>query len=406
VRFPFGRGARRREIDGLRQRVAELQDEITKLEESLAAEAPDVETTDAYRSVQVLRESMRREELTALQTELQGLEARLDTLTADRRPPAPVAAPQPAEIAPEAEALPEGTGESTADVAEETASVATPPPAAISDRGLPSERAIIEPALPPRAAAPAESEAPPEVAAGAGSSSEEPSEELAPTADVAEAEAAAAVGPDEATAAVPEPAAIGEAEALDAVPEAEATVPAGADEEPVEEELAPAALSTAPEPSAPLPAVDLSAEPATATVEEREAAVPAEAPADRRSSRWVLLLVAIAVIVVAAVAALESGLFSPGLGIMPGVAPTPLPTARPPTIALPTAIPTLAPTATPPTAVPLAGSSDDATVRDSPRPAEGISARIPFGEREVGARLARQRFAVAVPGLAGPEEQA
>ena len=47
MRFPFGRGARQREVDGLRQRIAELQGEITKLEETLIAESPDTETTDA-----------------------------------------------------------------------------------------------------------------------------------------------------------------------------------------------------------------------------------------------------------------------------------------------------------------------------------------------------------------------
>ena len=77
MRFPFGRGARQREIDGLHQRIAELQDEISKIEDSLATESPDVETTDAYRSVQLLRESMRREELATLRQELGGLEARL-----------------------------------------------------------------------------------------------------------------------------------------------------------------------------------------------------------------------------------------------------------------------------------------------------------------------------------------
>jgi len=392
VRFPFGRGARQREIDGLRQRIAELQDEITKIQDSLAAESPDIETTDAYRSVQLLRESMRREELATLREELRGLEARVETLTADRRTPVLSAEASEAAAAivpdaeastphPEAEPQPALATAPTAEVAgepgQEAERDATAVPSAVMGRGLPSERAIIEPALPPRSAVPAE--VAPEEAAEAKAEAvmdEEPA--LAAQETVAQAgEPAAEL--DEARAEVPEGVTADEAVTPVAVGEPAAEVAAPEAETPVEVEAS-AALEQPPEAETPAAAEPPAeggpaAEPEAVAVEERGAPEPGAAEAEaaeksateavpgRRSSRLVLLLLALAVIVIAVVLALESGLVGPVTGTAPNVVATALPTRVPSTVAPtagpPAVFPTLLPSPAPPTVPPLAAAPDE-----------------------------------------------
>lgn len=404
MRFPFGRGARQREIEGLRQRIAELQDEITKIQDSLAAESPDIETTDAYRSVQLLRESMRREELATLREELRGLEARVETLTADRRTQVSSAEESEATAAVVHEAATEPTVEVAGEAEQEAEREATAVPSVVGP-GLPSERAIIEPAL-PRSALPAEL-APEEAAPADAVIDEEPA--LAAWETVAQAgEPAAEV--DEAGADVPEgvtadeavtPVAVGEPAAEVAVPEpgtpmepeapvevgptSEAETPAAAEtpaegEPPAEPEAVAAEEREAPEPVAaeehetPEPVavpvgggtgIDVD-DAATVPAAEADAAEkPAtEAVPGRRSSRWVLLLLALAVIVIAVVFALESGLVGPVTGTVPNVIATALPTRLPPTVAPtvgpPTAFPTFPPSPAPPTVPPLAAAPGEA----------------------------------------------
>jgi hypothetical protein len=366
VRFPFGRGARQREIDGLRQRIAELQDEITKVEESLLAESPDVETTDAYRSVQLLRESMRREELTTLRQDLGGLEARLKTLTADRQPPAAAAE---LESATETETVAEPAGRGSPDSGTEGAiepgmrsdepplgPEASAPPLPVSGHGLPSERAIIEPSLPARA--PAESAPPSEEGVEAVSSATVDDQ---PPPVVEEAPVAAG--------------ATGDAELADTLPVTDLPATDLVEEEPTAVTVEPDGEPGATEPGTAEPGtvepVATAADGGTGigVVEDSVAEAPAEAePADEaeavaavpqgRSHAGVLLavLLLLAVVAIVAVAAFEGGLIGPVIGTSPTLAP-----ARPtlstvvPTLPPPTVRPTVPPTRPPePTAPPLA----------------------------------------------------
>ncbi len=395
MRFPFGRGARQREIDGLRQRIAELQDEITRLQENLAGETPDVETTDAYRSVQLLRESMRREELITLHQELSGLEARLATLTADLPAPrteeAVVASPPPEAVEAEPSAAgAEAVGEPEAPALGRLDEAPSAPPAI--DRGLPSERAIIEPQLPPPGVSPeplssepveAEAEAAPQPLQPVGVESAAAAE-AAETPEPAESEAAAELAASfeetgEEAAAATEAAAPAEPEGVEAPEEAEPTLAASEAPGPAAEEpsAAPVETPTAEQPTeAPEPAgagatgiyAGEAAEGEKAAETEAPAEVEAEPaaapPAKRRNVAGVLVTVLLLVgfIGVVAVAALESGILAQA-GIVPGLVPTAQPTLAPPTARPATAVPTATP---PPT---LATTLPPSPVEATPAPA-------------------------------------
>jgi hypothetical protein len=387
VRFPFGRGARQRELDGLRQRIVELQDEISKIEDSLAVESPDVETTDAYRSVQLLRESMRREELATLRQELRGLDARLETLTADRRKEAAAvdSAPLAEAVAqPETAAAPprEQPNEPTVEANQASESEPMSSPAAVTGRGLPSERAIIEPPLP--AHAPASEVAP--IEAEAGDARAAPEEEPLPAAQEAIAGPAEtpelpgeALTTEPVAAALDEPAAdqpLEPAVTDDGTPEepGDEEAQAAVSEEPMAVESAAATDTTAvEEPTAasqpigaaePISAVEPESAEAEPTEEEPAEGAVVEAPPRRRRGRWiaVTLLVILALAAVVAVGALESGLIGPT-----AIAPTAVPTVRPtlpptavPTISPPAVLPTLPATPPPPTVVPAGLPADEA----------------------------------------------
>jgi len=404
VRFPFGRGARQRELEGLRQRIAELQDEISKIQDSLDVEVPDVETTDAYRSVQLLRESMRREELATLHAELRGLEARVESLTAaDRRPSLAeeseasadaddITAPGRHELEPTAIPAAEPRADEGPAGPPEAQSEAAAPRSPITGQGLPSERAIIEPALSPRPAPPAEADA--EEPSEAEAEIETPAEAAVPVGQEPAAESAASLEPPsegepaapEAVAApgeAPEPAEAQELEPSEPVAVDEPTPAAPEEAEPAvgkEAETQESGAVAEPEPA------EVTAGPADTGAEADDGLAapvghaedddrPAPEAAGRRSSRWILLLLAIAVVVIAGVLALESGLIGPITGSAPGIVATPLAT-RPPTVAPtarpPTAISTLPPTSAPPTVPPLAAVPDEAftveglTLPDSP----------------------------------------
>ncbi len=447
MRFPFGRGARQREIDGLRQRIAELQDDITSLDQTLTAEAPDVETTDAYRSVQLLRESMRREELTTLRQELAGLEARLETLTIDRHPSTPGTSINPPMNATSVEAAVPGAATDPATAESRATSVAgeagpsgageaepSTAPSPVSGRGLPSERAIIEPPLPP--APGMEAVAP--VAEPVGSpvpDAEEPfdapvfSAEEPVEAFVAGAEAQPALIADEAAAAeTAETPILDEQEAVAGVAAVEEPVnepvgevpvgSAGATEVQTSTEAGPveqaAAQDDEPQAAAgPTDAAETTEPAATAgtstfvsdeeavaapaepegeadaveredvVVAEREEAV--EPPRRPRSGARVaiLLLVLLAAAGVVAVAAFESGMIAPGFitaarTVGPTSPPT-LPATVAPTRPPPTLVPTPPPTAAPqPTVAPIAALTDDAATDDLSA-TEAIEAAIDRG---------------------------
>lgn len=398
MRFPFGRGARQREIDGLRQRIAELQDDITKLAGTLAAESPDVETTDAYRSVQLLRESMRREELTTLHQELAGLEARLETLAADRQPPAPGTPIKPPVNATSSDAAvapsDPTTVESSATAVEAEAGTAWPgehePTAAampVSGHGLPSERAIIEPPLlarQPSGAAPPVDEP---VETPVRDAEEQP-------ASIADEAAAAEIAgtPSLEEQAAAEAAVVGEALGQPVALEAESQVAAG----PVDAAETSEATATADtgivvsgEAAVAAPAELEGEAVAVAPAESEDEAAAAEqtageAPRRRRSARRaaILLLVLLGVAAVGAVAAFESGLIAPGFVPLPTVGPTARPTlpaagapTRPPPTLAPTPPPTVAPQ---PPVAPIAVPADDA-VPETQSAAEAIEAVIDSG---------------------------
>ena len=424
MRFPFGRGARQREIDSLRQRIAELQDEVTAIEESLAARAPDADATDAYKSVQALRESMRREEIATLREEMRGLEARLETLTADRRP-SRAATDEPKHAAGNLEAVvvsgdgaqAEAAGppsEGLAEAASEVEAAAPPGPArtALTGHGLPSERAIIEPPFPPHPSLPvgarltgeegaeAATDQEPVLAANEtdAQSAEAPAEpeaaapqavvagEAAETATMVQEEQTEAVAPVEATSSPAEEGMPAEAVAAEhEVPEA---FPAEA--EPVEEPAAVAAESEAVD----LVAVADGAGPRTddeaeavpegdgqAIEEAVEAAAAARAGRPSRATVALIFLVTVAILAIAAVVALESGLINTGIG--PVAAPTALPTRQPATTAPPTVRPATVPSPIPsPTSLVTAALGEEALL-------EGASVGLLFGFelREQGDRL-------------------
>jgi len=126
LRFPFGRSSRRRELEEVRKRIEQLRVDIERLEHTAEEVIDDSDATEAYRSVQRLRGSMAREELTAKRQELRQLLARESELETDRveRP----------------------TGMFTIPTSPPVVPVEVPPAAQVSGP-LPAEKAIIEPAI-------------------------------------------------------------------------------------------------------------------------------------------------------------------------------------------------------------------------------------------------------------------
>jgi hypothetical protein len=135
VRFPFGRSPRRRELEEIQKRVAQLWEEISRLEQTAEDLPEDMDTSDAYRSVQRLRGSMAREELVSKRAELRQLEERASELESDIaiRPTGTFPAFNP-EAQPDAQA---------GDVSALNEGGAALDP----NRPLPAELAIIEPVL-------------------------------------------------------------------------------------------------------------------------------------------------------------------------------------------------------------------------------------------------------------------
>jgi hypothetical protein len=296
LRFPFGRSPRRRELEEIQKRIAQLRDEIARLEQTAEELPEDAETSDAYRSVQRLRGSMAREELTTKRAELRQLEARGSELESD------------------IQVRPTGAFPAFNPEAQATEAVAGPTPESEEEKQPPAERAIIEPVL-----------------------EEEPvsAETLIVPAPIVEE-------PSEAVAAGP---------IANEEPELE--------DEAVEEGLVADEAATEPAESEPVPvAAAIVTEPEAAEAEVLE--VEAGAPPRRRAGPWIAAAAVLGLLILGSAGGIAAGIIPLGAAPTPtstvqspiALAPTLVPTALPSPTAVPRTSTPIPPTALPPTAVP------------------------------------------------------
>ncbi|MBM2809292.1 MAG: Bacterial domain [Chloroflexi bacterium] len=399
MRFPFGRSPRRRELEDLEKRADALGQEVAQLEAAIQGPGGDADSSDAYRSVRRLRESMARQELTGKQTELDQVLARIAALQEEiaERPTVAFALPTAEEVANA------GQPQEPAEREEPEARAAEP---------LASERAIIEPGSsddsskefdetirlePEEGTAFAAAEADAEPAAVEAEPDVEAAEEVEPPADEQAIETISI--DDDALPTVEildEPAA--------ATPPAdEAMIPLEAEEvAAVEDELpVPEAVAFAAE--APV-AAELVGEDATALTETasgaQDAGLLVAAPPASRGRNLLVALAAAAVILLLVAGAAVGGMLG-GLGSTPAplVVITAQPTSRPAT-AVPATSTRIPPTAVPPTVVPAvpptAGPTANAEPEEEEAPepsAAAVLARVTVNYSvagQIGARMRSQ----------------